>query len=516
MKKIRFIAIILSLICAISVVFTSCEAEQGLQGEQGIQGEKGDKGDQGEQGIQGEKGDKGDQGDQGVQGEKGDKGDQGEAGATIAKVEFNEEGKLVITLTDGTVLDPVELPEKEEHVHTYGSLVDFGNNEGLTCDKKMYCKVCSECFEVTLISGTEASHSYASNYAYDKNYHWYDCANCDTIKGKEAHSIDDSGMCTVCQNQITASRGVVYAISSDGTYAEVIDYTSSATKVVVAEEYEGVPVTRIGQSAFENKSITSVTIPSSITSIDEDAFEGCYNLTSVHISDIAAWCGISFALSGAPMFPYSNPVYFAHNLYLNGELITNLTIPGSVTSIGTIAFINCTSITSVTINNGVEAIYSEAFSGCTNLTSVSIPDSLTSIGMWAFKNCNELIEIENGVSYIGNWAIDFDDSVATVVLREGTRVVAGGAFEYSSKLRSIVLPDGVTSIGIAAFYGCSNLTSVVIPDSVTSIESSAFYSYCPLNIKYRGSEEQWNDITKGEYWDGYDNNCSIIYNYTGE
>ncbi len=139
-------------------------------------------------------------------------------------------------------------------------------------------------------------------------------------------------------------------------------------------------VTSIGKYAFYCCSaLTSVTIPKSVTSIGNGAFEGCYGLTSVHISDIAAWCNIEFH--------YTNPLSFAHHLYLNGEEVKDLVIPNSVTSIGNYAFDSCSGLTSVTIPNSVTSIGGGAFSCCSGLTSVTIPNSVTSIGESAFNAC---------------------------------------------------------------------------------------------------------------------------------
>ena len=95
-------------------------------------------------------------------------------------------------------------------------------------------------------------------------------------------------------------------------------------------------VTSIGDRAFYYCSFfTSVTIPNSVTSIGRDAFYGCSDLTSVHISDIAAWCKIDFDDFN------SNPLSYAHHLYLNGEEVKDLVIPNSVTSIGSYVFAYC-------------------------------------------------------------------------------------------------------------------------------------------------------------------------------
>ena len=104
----------------------------------------------------------------------------------------------------------------------------------------------------------------------------------------------------------------------------------------------------------------------------------------MHISDLAAWCKISFGSSEA------NPLYYAHNLYLNGALITDLVIPNNVTSIRYYAFYSCNGLKSVTIPNSVTSIGESAFYGCSGLKSVTIPNSVTSIGNYAFYNCSGL------------------------------------------------------------------------------------------------------------------------------
>ena len=220
--------------------------------------------------------------------------------------------------------------------------------------------------------------------------------------------------------------------------AEAFAWCESLTSVTIPES-----VTTIGEWAFAHcDNLTSVTIPDSVTTIGNDAFAACEILTSVYISDISAWCNISFRNSS------SNPLYSGCNLYLNNELVTDLTIPDSVTTIGDYAFQYCNSLTSITIPDSVTKIGVRAFYWCNSLTSVTIPNSVTTIGDYAFQNCSSLT------------SATIPDSVTTI---------GDGAFSGCTSLTSVTIPDSVTSIGDFAFSRCKSLTSVTIPDSVTKI-----------------------------------------------
>ena len=235
---------------------------------------------------------------------------------------------------------------------------------------------------------------------------------------------------------VTIPEGVI-SIGSSAFYG-----CSSLTSVTIPSS-----VTSIGDSAFYGCSgLTSVTIPSSVTFIGDEAFLFCLSLTSVHISDLAAWCKIAFKGS------FSNPLYFAKKLYLNGELITNLVIPSSVTSIEHFAFRGCSGLTSVTIPEGVTSIGDEAFYRCESLTSVTIPSSVTTIKDSAFENCSSLtsVDFKGEPPSVGFYAFLYISSSATgsylpQYASEWEAVITGGKWNGLKMVQKemATLPEGL-------------------------------------------------------------------------
>ena len=159
-----------------------------------------------------------------------------------------------------------------------------------------------------------------------------------------------------------------------------------------------------------------------------------------------------------------------------------------------------TEVTSVKIPSDVTSIGSSAFFGYTSLASITIPDSVTSIGGHAFEGCTTL---------------------ASITIPNSVTSIEGNAFFGCTALKSITIPNNVTSTGDMAFVGCTALKSITIPNNVTSIGIGAFMNCSSLaNIYYKGTEEQWNAITKGTNWNmnmgtNIEGGTVITYNYTG-
>ena len=256
-------------------------------------------------------------------------------------------------------------------------------------------------------------------------------------------------------------------------------YCSRLTLVVIGDS-----VTSIGSGAFEGCYLTSVVIGDSVTSIGENAFQNCSSETEVnYLGTIDEWAEMEFGNG------YANPLYYAKQLKINGEIVTEVNLT-SATKISAFSFYGCSALTSVVIGDSVTSIGSSAFSGCSSLTSVVIGDSVTSIGEYAFEDCSSLTEV-NYLGTIDQWAeIEFgsvdanplfyakklkiNGEVVTEVNLTSATKVSNYAFFKCSNLTSVVIGDSVTSIGSSAFSGCSGLTSIEIPDSVTSIGYSAF------------------------------------------
>jgi hypothetical protein len=367
----------------------------------------------------------------------------------------------------------------------------------------------------------------------------------------------------------------------------ITGYTGNPTDLNIPSTTNGLPVTSIGAAAFINcNSLTSITIPDSVTNIGVDAFAGCSSLANLNLGngvssideeafyvctsltyvripnslnnigiDAFEDCSSLTAITVAPnnlayasldgvLFDVSlaNLILFPPGLggsYAIPNSVTNIdtfafeecslasvTIPASLTSIGSEAFFNCIFLTNITvapnnpaysslggvlfdasqanlilfplglggsyaIPNGVTNLGAFAFSGCIHLTSMTIPNSVATIGGQAFFGCSGLtnVTISDSVTSIGISAFEGCTSLTNVSIPNSVTTIGSEAFEDCYGLTSLNLGSGVSSIGAEAFYECSSLTSVAIPNSVTNISNQVFAGCSGLTNLNLGSSQ---------------------------
>lgn len=325
--------------------------------------------------------------------------------------------------------------------------------------------------------------------------------------------------------------------------------------IVIPSTHLGKPVVAIGSSAFRYCKMTSVIVSSNVRSIGYTAFFECRFLTTItlpaslkklenhaiyecnqlqrinYLGSLADWCAIEF------QDDYSNPLRQAQNLYIDGNLVTDLVIPQGVEKIGAYAFYDYTKITSVVIPDTVTEVGANAFfmcmvksatipacavgalcnsnywletlvitsgatssgtSFCSSLTSVTICDGVTALGAVGGEKL-QYNEYQNGY-YLGNdtnpyYAFVRPANSQFSSFHKDTKLICSRAFSRSD-ISEITFPDGLISIGDSVFWMCENLTDVTIPDSVVWMGYGVFDDCSSLtNVKLSNSITAINGAT---------------------
>ena len=344
-------------------------------------------------------------------------------------------------------------------------------------------KGCSGLYTITVQSG---------NQTYDSR------DNCNAIIKTATNTLHAGCKSTIIPSTITSISNSAFdgcsglkAVEIPNSVTSIGDYAFEDCSGLTAIEIPN-SVTSIGDRAFDGCSgLKAVSIGNSVTSIGNSAFYGCSSLTRVDITDIEAWCNITFGSDE------SNPLNYAHRLYLNGAEITNFIIPNTTTKINDFAFSGGSGLTAIEMPNSVTSIGNSAFSGCSGLKAVSIGNSVTSVGNSAFSYCSglEVVSIGNSVASIGYDAFRNCDNLRMVVYNAKKCTEAtGSVFSYDKDI-TFVIGAEVQVIWDYVLYNSSSYNNEKVVSHATTppvITSNTFSTRsCPLYVPKEVYSKYW-------------------------
>ena len=287
----------------------------------------------------------------------------------------------------------------------------------------------------------------------------------------------------------------------------------------------------VGDYAFSNCTIKELTIPKSVIFFGDNAFQDAKIEKVIYEGSALDWCNIDFFAQIHYVefyleenYPsYSNPLCAGADLYINGELLTEMVFPEGTSEIKGGIFHGYSKLTKVVLPQTVTKIGLASFGKCANLKDITLPDSITHIGKWAFYGCSSIEEIyvsnveilgERAFAHcsslksitMGNKVTSIEEktfyccsSLTEIVFSENLETVKKQAFEYCNSLETITLPQSVKKIGENAFANCANLKTVNLGKNINSLEYRIFNN-CELltKINYDGTMESWKSVC-GDY-----------------
>ena len=269
---------------------------------------------------------------------------------------------------------------------------------------------------------------------------------------------DGSRQATVCAVDETWLNKGVAPYSGDIMLPDSVTY-----------KMETFPVSAIGYKAFsECDGLKTISIPPTIKEVSTQAFWRSTNMEGVYISDLKAWCEI--------LFYGSNPLEYAHNLYLNGKLLTEIIVPDGITAIRNYAF-HSGNFSRIELPESVTEIGNSAFTKCLEMTEIVMSPNIINIGRFAFDSCKSLktITIPDQVELLERMTFYHCENLTDVTLPKGLRTIEAQTFSDCYSLENINYPDSLETIGTSAFYACSSLRDPEFSAGLKTIGNTAFY-----------------------------------------
>lgn len=277
------------------------------------------------------------------------------------------------------------------------------------------------------------------------------------------------------------SEGLEFVLTETGdSFAVTGIGTCTDAEVVIPAEFDGKPVTQIGENAFLGcDTMTSIVMPDTITVIGDDAFRVCTELVSITFSANLRSIG-------------------DQGFYSCGKL-TEVELPDSVTELDSSVFGNCTALTSAKLSAGLKELGTACFTYCPNLTKVILPEGLEKINISAFMECTALkqITIPNSVTEIGGSAFSGCVGLEKIAFGNSLTKIGKEAFSNCDSLTEVSLPDSVTELGKYAFSKCDALKSITIPAGVSEMENVLLNCESLESVVFAGLNDWWLDTGDG-------------------
>lgn len=248
-----------------------------------------------------------------------------------------------------------------------------------------------------------------------------------------------------------------YLDNGQATIMSTTATSSGDLKIPESVTYNNVSytVSSISTKAFSGTTISSVTLPNSITSMGDGCFYCCRTLTSVTLPD---------GITSLPNECFSGCIK-----------LTNIKLPHGITTLGNYCFDECSNLAAITLPDGITSLGEACFDRCSSLSSIALPDGITSLGEACFYGCYKItsMTIPNSVTSIGVLCFS-GTGLTSISIPNSITSLPYGCFYYCTDLTSITIPSSVTTIGGQCFANCSSLTSIVLPNSITSIGDDCF------------------------------------------